>query len=89
MDMIPAHILEQRACAALQDAELTASQEARDAIARIPAYLMSPAVIAAIATSLHAKAEGLGPASREIAQGYLHDLIDDMQAAATHNAEVA
>ena len=81
MDPYPAQLLEQRASAALQDAELTASSDARDAIARIPSHLVTPAVIAAIATSLYDKSNALSPHAQELAQGYLFDLIDDMQGA--------
>lgn len=80
MDPYTAQILEERASAALQDAELTTSAEARSAIARIPNHLMTPAVIAAIATSLYDKSNALGEHAKELAQGYLFDLIDDMQA---------
>jgi len=80
MDFLPAHLLEQRACAALQDAELTAADEAREAIRRIPAYLVTPGLIAALAVSLDEKAKGLSPNAQEIAHGHLIDLIDDMQA---------
>lgn len=79
MDPYPYDVLERVACAALQDADLVIANDARDAIGRIPAYLATPAVIAAIATSLHALAMHLSEQPREVAEGYLIDLVDDMK----------
>lgn len=79
MDPYPFDVLERVACAALENAELVIADEARSAIGRIPAYLATPAVIAAIATSLHALAMHLSEQPRDVAEGYLIDLIDDMK----------
>ena len=70
--------VEAAAQAWLERASTGAMLPAAQAIKAIPAHLVTPAVLAGLASALSTLAEGLSPAAREIAQAYLDDLHDDM-----------
>lgn len=58
------------------------------AITAVPQWAMTPALVAAVAQALHAQCLHLAHRNtREIAQGYLVDLADDMRGFAEMEAE--
>ena len=71
--------VEAAAQAWLERASTSAMLPAVQAIKAIPAHLVTPALIADLASALSTLANGLGPTARDLAQNYLDDLYDDMK----------
>lgn len=79
MDPLPESVRNEIAARWLADAEITAADEARAAIRHIPACVFTPRVMADLAACLAEQAKHLPQEPREVAQGYLDDLFEDMR----------
>ena len=79
MDIISEHIREEIVTAELERYSEMHTDIVRKAINSIPAYLVTPTMVADLSACLSKLSGNLPTAPREIAQGYFDDCYDDMR----------